>query len=107
MRSRALGHLGRPRSTRAADTVLMSAQTKGIPMTAVHIHTTGMYCPACSPRIEAELDQLPGVKRVLASRDLGLTSVMFDEDVVDVATIRDTIANSGFGAEVLTRGRMQ
>ena len=72
-------------------------------MTAVHLHTTGMHCPACPPRIETELGHVPGVKRALVSRDLGLTSVMFDEDVVDVATIRKRISGAGFGTQLLNR----
>ena len=56
-------------------------------MTAVHLQTTGMHCAECPPRIEAELGHVPGVRRAFVSRDLGLTSVMFDEEVVDVATI--------------------
>ena len=75
-------------------------------MTAVHLQTTGMRCAACPPRIEAELHLLPGVKRVVVSRDLGLTSVMFDEDIVGVPTIRDRIAKAGFGAEVVIQGHL-
>jgi len=72
-------------------------------MTAIHLHTIGMHCPACPPRIEAELDHLPGVSRVVACRDLGLTSVMFDEDVVNVSTIRKRISDAGFSTQLLNR----
>ena len=72
-------------------------------MTAVHLHTTGMHCPACQPRIVAELDHLPGVRHAVACRDLSLTSVMFDEDVVNVATIRKRIASAGFSTQVLNK----
>lgn len=72
-------------------------------MTAVHLQTAGMHCPACPPRIEAIVDQLPGVSRVVACRDLALTSVMFDENVVDVATIREQISSAGFHTQLLNR----
>jgi copper chaperone CopZ len=73
-------------------------------MTAIHLETTGMHCAECPPRIESELGHLPGVKHVLAYRSLGLTSVMFDETIVDVATIQGAIKQAGFAARVVRRG---
>jgi len=72
-------------------------------MTAVHLQTTGMHCAECPPGIEAELGHVPGVRRALVSRALGLTSVMFDEEVVDVATIRKRISGVGFGTQLLNQ----
>lgn len=71
-------------------------------MNVVHIRTSGMHCEACPPRIEAELEDLPGVKAARAYRDMGLTSVLFDPDLVDATTIRDRVANIGFDAQVVT-----
>lgn len=74
-------------------------------MNAVHIKTDGMYCDACPPRIEAELEHLPGVKAARAYRSMHLTSVLFDPDLIDADTIRDRIAGVGFDADVLAGGR--
>lgn len=75
-------------------------------MNAVHIKTEGMHCDACPPRIEAELDHLPGVKAARAYRSMHLTSVLFDPDLIDADTIRDRIASAGFDAHVLAGGRV-
>ena len=72
-------------------------------MTAIHLETTGMHCADCPPRVESEIGQLPGVKHVLAYRSLGLTSVMFDETVVDVTTIQGAIEQAGFAARAVSR----
>lgn len=74
-------------------------------MNAVHIKTDGMHCDACPPRIEAELDHLPGVKAARAYRSMHLTSVLYDPDLIDADTIRDRIASVGFDAHVLAGGR--
>lgn len=76
-------------------------------MNAVHIQTDGMHCEACPPRVEAAVSHLPGVKAARAYRDLALTSVLFDPELVDVNTIRDQIARAGFDARVLTGGSLQ
>lgn len=74
-------------------------------MNAVHIVTDGMHCDACPPRIERDLERLPGVKAAVAYRSMRLTSVLFDPDVVAVGTIRDHITSAGFEARVLPGGR--
>lgn len=76
-------------------------------MNAVHIQTTGMHCDACPPRIEAEVEHLPGVKAVRAYRELQLTSVLFDPEIVNAETIRASVADSGFGAELLVGGKVR
>ncbi|MBU4555939.1 MAG: heavy-metal-associated domain-containing protein [Actinobacteria bacterium] len=71
-------------------------------MTTVHIRTHGMHCAACPPRIEADIEQLPGVKAACAYRGLHLTSVLYDPDLVDADTIRGHIQDAGFKARVLS-----
>lgn len=73
-------------------------------MLAVHIHTDGMYCEQCPPRIEAELQHLPGVKDAHSYRSMRLTSVLFDPELIDVGTIRDRIVHAGFKAQVIAGG---
>ncbi|MDO8987550.1 MAG: heavy metal-associated domain-containing protein [Coriobacteriia bacterium] len=74
-------------------------------MNAVHIRTEGMFCDACPPRIEAEIEHLPGVRAARAYRTMHLTSVLFDPDLVDTDTIRDLIERAGFDARVLGESR--
>ncbi|MFA5843983.1 MAG: heavy-metal-associated domain-containing protein [Coriobacteriia bacterium] len=74
-------------------------------MNAVHILTTGMHCGACPPRIEAAIEHLPGVKAARAFRELQLTSVLFDPEIVNAEDIRARVADIGFGAEVLVGGK--
>ncbi|MBU4556148.1 MAG: cation transporter [Actinobacteria bacterium] len=69
-------------------------------MNAVHIRTEGMFCDACPPRIEAEIEHLPGVKAAKACRSMHLTSVLFDPEIVDSETIRDRIECAGFDAHL-------
>jgi len=70
---------------------------------AIHIKTEGMHCSQCPPLIEAEVEHLPGVHAARAYRSMHLTSVLFDPDVTDPETIRDTIASAGFDAYVIER----
>ena len=61
------------------------------------------HSPECPPLIEAEVEHLPGVQAARAYRSMHLTSVLFDPDVVDPETIRDTIVSAGFDAYVIER----
>jgi len=70
---------------------------------AVHIKTEGMHCPECPPRIESEVEHLPGVHAARAYRSMHLTSVLFDPEIVDPETIREAIASAGFEAHVIER----
>lgn len=73
-------------------------------MNAIHIRTEGMFCDACPPRIETEIERLPGVKAARAYRTMQLTSVLFDPSLVDPETIRERIETVGFDAHVLRAG---
>lgn len=70
-------------------------------MKAVHIRTKGMFCEKCPHRVECELAGMPGVEDVQAFWRMGMTSVLYDPDVVDILTIRDAVARAGFGADIL------
>jgi copper chaperone CopZ len=70
---------------------------------AIHIKTEGMHCSQCPPFIEAEVEHLAGVQSARAYRSMNLTSVLFDPEVVDPETIRDTIVSAGFDAHVIER----
>ncbi len=65
---------------------------------AVHIQTVGPYGPENDKRIEADLKRLPGVDAVRSDWSTGLTSVLFDMDVVDTGAIAEHIRECGFEA---------
>jgi copper chaperone CopZ len=48
---------------------------------------------------------VPGVRRVLAFRDLGITSVLVDDDTTGVADIRRRMRDLGFRTEIITSAR--
>jgi len=70
------------------------------PMDAVHIKTSGFYCKACPKVVEKALSAVTGVEDVVSVRSMGLTSVLFDSDVVDAALLCSRIRAAGFGAEI-------
>lgn len=72
-------------------------------MNAIHFKTVGMHCDQCPFRIESALGCVPGVKCARAYWHMGLTSVLFDPDLVDPETIRARIESSGFRAEAVPR----
>ncbi len=74
-------------------------------MNAVHIRTDGMHCDACPPLIEAEVEQLPGVRAARAYRSMHLTSVLYDPELTDSAAISHRIMDAGFRAHVLSGDR--
>lgn len=68
---------------------------------AVHIRTSGLRCKDCTALVESTLAHLDGVVGVTAVKSLGLTSILFDEALVDRETIAGAIRRAGFGAEVV------
>lgn len=70
---------------------------------AVHIKTAGFYCGACPKVVEKAVSSLDGVYGVIAVRSLGLTSILYDSEVVDRQTICERIRKSGFSAELMGR----
>ncbi len=68
---------------------------------AVHIKTAGFYCGACPKVVEKAIGSLDGVLDVVAVRSMGLTSILYDTDLIDRESICERIKKSGFSAEVL------
>lgn len=73
-------------------------------MEAVHIKTVGFYCGACPKVVEKAVGSLDGVADVIAVRSMGLTSVLYDPDVVNRATLCERIRKAGFAAQVYCPG---
>lgn len=70
---------------------------------AVHIKTAGFYCGACPKVVEKALTSTGGVLSVVAVRSMGLTSILYDTDIVDRETLCDRIRATGFQAELIDR----
>ncbi len=58
----------------------------------------GMHCAACSTRIEKVVGNLSGVSSCSVNLATARTNVVYDSQVVSVATIEETIGNLGFTA---------
>lgn len=67
---------------------------------ALHIHTTGFYCKACPLVVERAIGSVPGVLDVMAVRTMGLTSVLYDPDLVTPDVLCARIRKAGFGAQL-------
>lgn len=67
-------------------------------MNAVHFETDGPYCDQCTEKIERCVGGMPGVSIVRSSYAHGLTTVLYDADLVDAARIATAIRECGFAA---------
>lgn len=67
---------------------------------AVHIKTAGFYCGACPKVVEKAVGSLSGVLDVVAVRTMGLTSILYDTELVDRESICERIKHAGFRAEI-------
>lgn len=70
-------------------------------MKAVHIKTAGFYCGACPTVVEKAIGSLEGVADVVAVRSMGLTSVLYDPEVIEREDLCDRIRKAGFGADIV------
>ncbi len=62
--------------------------------------TTGMHCSSCAMLIDMTLADVDGVVSSASDPAGGRTVVVFDDDVVDVAAIVQTIRSVGYEAEL-------
>jgi copper chaperone CopZ len=71
-------------------------------MSTATFNVTGMHCSSCSMLITMNLEELPGVASVDCDHATGKTLVAFDESQTDVATLRTTITEAGYSAELVS-----
>ena len=62
-----------------------------------HIHITGMTCTTCAVTIEKGLVETPGVDQVNVSFASEKASIEYDPSKVDLAKIKNTISQIGYG----------
>lgn len=67
-------------------------------MNAIHFETDGPYCDLCTEKIETTLGEMAGVSLVRSNYTHGLTTVLYDGSVVDIAHIAAAINDCGFAA---------
>lgn len=70
-------------------------------MQVAHIRTGGLRCSECTDLVEKTVSHADGVVHVVSILSLGLTSVMFDESLVDSQSLTTAIRDVGFDAELL------
>jgi len=63
-----------------------------------HIHITGMTCTTCAATIEKSLAETPGVERANVSFASEKASIEYDPSKVNLATIKNTVSQLGYGA---------
>lgn len=63
-----------------------------------------MTCAACSMKLEALEDRLPGVTRIEASYHKGRMDVTFDPAVLDLGALRQAVARLGYTISAETPG---
>jgi Cu+-exporting ATPase len=62
-----------------------------------HIHITGMTCTTCAATIEKGLAETPGVEQASVSFASEKAAIEYDPSKVDLAKIKDTISQTGYG----------
>lgn len=65
-------------------------------MEQVTLNVSGMSCGHCVNAVEGSVGKLQGVKKVSVMLDKGQVDVEFDENVVSLSTIKETIDDQGY-----------
>ena len=62
----------------------------------IELKVTGMTCGHCEAKIQQAVSQLPGVKKVTASRTNGTVTIEPESDTLNLQTIKETIELLGY-----------
>jgi Cu+-exporting ATPase len=65
----------------------------------VTLKIKGMHCVSCAMNIDDELEDLPGVIESNTSYGKSETKVTYDEKLINLAKIKDTIHQAGYQFE--------
>ena len=65
-------------------------------MSEATLNIPGIHCGHCQTAIEGALDELEGVHSARVSVPERTVAVDYDESVVDLGTIKDTIIEQGY-----------
>lgn len=69
-------------------------------MSTATFNVNGMHCSGCSMLVSMNLEELPGVSSVKCDQASGKTIVTFDDSQIDIATLTETISESGYAVEL-------
>lgn len=62
----------------------------------IELKVIGMTCGHCAAKIQQAVSQLPGVKKVTASRTNGTVTIEPESDTLNLQTIKETIELLGY-----------
>lgn len=65
-------------------------------MKKVELNINGMHCTGCSARLEKILNNTEGVMHANVSFETKIASIEFNEDIVSLNEIKETIKDAGF-----------
>ena len=75
----------------------MSDKTNAQTSDKASIHITGMTCTTCAATIEKGLSETPGIEQANVNFASEKASIKYDPAKVDLAKIRDTVSQLGYG----------
>ncbi len=76
---------------------------QALELTTSDFSVKGMTCSSCVNGIESYLKSLPGINQVNVNLIANLAVVKHDPAVIDAATIKETIDDLGYSAELIVR----
>ncbi|HEU4437332.1 MAG TPA: cation transporter [candidate division Zixibacteria bacterium] len=62
----------------------------------IELKVTGMTCGHCEAKIQQAVSQLPGVKKVTASRTNGTVTIEPESDTLNLQTVKEAIESLGY-----------
>jgi len=65
----------------------------------VKLSVKGMHCPSCEMLIADSLEEQEGVKKVEVSHSEGDAIIEYDEEKIDISTIKNIIKDEGYEVE--------
>jgi Cu+-exporting ATPase len=78
----------------------MADKTKAKKSNKASIHVIGMTCTTCASTVEKGLSQTPGVEQANVNFASEKASIEYDPTKVDLAKIKDTVSELGYGVAV-------
>lgn len=58
-----------------------------------------MHCTSCSMRIDGDLEEISGVKSSVTNFARGIADIEYDENKVQIETLKDVIQQAGYTVE--------
>ncbi|MDQ6597460.1 MULTISPECIES: copper chaperone CopZ [Bacillus] len=65
-------------------------------MESITLNVKGMSCGHCVKAVEGSVGELQGVKKVQVHLDKGTVDIEFDQNVVTVSKLKETIDDQGY-----------